>query len=270
MSRIARIATPVLAIVARRYIAGPRLADAVALATKLGGRVTLAYWDAAAEQPDTVAAAYAETAGALRKAPVDGYVSVKLPSLRRDRAAIELTVEAARGAGTMLHFDSLAEEWADETIALACSLGSDGPAVGATLPGAWSRSVADAARLAAEGVRVRVVKGQWPGDADPTRGFLEVVDALAAAGARSVAVATHDTALARRSLERLAGAVESLELELLYGLALAPSEQTARDLGIGTRLYIPYGHAYLPYAAKQVLRRPRIAWWLLRDAATGR
>ncbi len=231
MSRVARLAAPVLAVIARRYVAGPRLEDAISLAARVGRPVTLAYWDAADESPATVAHAYARTAAALRETPVDGYVSVKLPSLRRDPEAIERTVASARDTVTMLHFDSLAEAWAEETVALACSLPPEGLGVGATLPGAWSRSVADAKRLAEAGVRVRVVKGQWPGDADPSAGFLDVVDALAAVGAPAVAVATHDAALARRSLERLAGAVGALELELLHGLALSALRTGGRGAG---------------------------------------
>ena len=44
------------------------------------------------------------------------------------------------------------------------------------------------------------------------------------------------------------------------------SIKQARELGIGVRVYVPYGAAYMPYALSQIRRQPRVLWWLVRDA----
>jgi proline dehydrogenase len=117
-------------------------------------------------------------------------------------------------------------------------------------------------------LHVRVVKGQW---ADPVKpevdlreGFLSVIDRLAGR-ARSVSVATHDAALAKEAVKRLLNKKTSCELELLYGLPLEPVSGIALAAGVKIRLYLPYGHGWLPYAISKVYENPRILWWVLRD-----
>ncbi|HZT14994.1 MAG TPA: hypothetical protein VFA19_03530 [Gaiellaceae bacterium] len=254
---------------ARAYIAGPALADAVRAAHRLARPVTFGYWDAPGETGASVADAYCEAIAAAAEPSLDAYLSAKLPALGDAPGAVDRVAAKAAEAGVRLHFDSLQEEHADRTLALARLLATSGVEVGASLPGGWSRSVADAAALAAAGVRVRVVKGQWPGDREPRAGFLEVVDRLARAGAPAAAVATHDAALAAASVDRLLQAGVPVELELLYGLPMAAVGAVAGERDVATRVYVSYGHGYLPYAVRQVRRRPRILWWLLRDSLRG-
>lgn len=252
---------------ARGYVAGPELVDALALAERLGLPSTLAYWDAPEDSAERIVAAYGEALDTIARLRLDSYVSVKAPSLPDD--AVAEVVSGARAAGVLLHFDSLGRETAERTLRLALEAASAGAEVGATLPGAWARSDADAERLAAAGIRLRLVRGQWPGERDGKEGVRALAERVAGV---PTAVGTHDTVLARDVLATLAGrgGVES-ELELLYGLPLRPSLALARELGAGPpRVYLAYGRAWLPYALSQVRRNPRIAWWVARDTALGR
>lgn len=267
MSRLVEAKRRVARRAGRGYIVGPRLEDALAVAAAIDRPVTLGFWDAPGADPGDVAQAYIDTVEALATMPSDGYISVKLPSLRSDPGAADRVAAAARAADVLLHFDSLAEDAATETIELALRLAKAGSRVGATVPGAWSRSVADACALTAAGVRIRIVKGQWPGDRDPRAGFLDIVDAIQAAGS-PIAFATHDTSLAHEALERAAGS--PAELELLYGLPLGAPATAAAEHGVPVRIYLPFGRGYIPYALSRVYRRPVILWWLARDAALGR
>jgi len=141
--------------------------------------------------------------------------------------------------------------------------------LGCTIPGRWRRSPRDAERAVQMGLRVRVVKGQWadPGAAvDPHSAFLDVIDALAG-GAAPVAVATHHPVLAAAAIRKLQSAGTPCEMELLYGLPSRAVLKVARDLGVPVRYYLPYGHAWLPYALRHARRDPRILWWVLRDAS---
>lgn len=223
---------------ARRYVAGDTAAQAVAAA---GARpFTIGYWDAGDDSPDDVFARCREAVAAVEGR--DAYVSVKAPALGYDEGRL-------RELGPV-HLDALGPDTVDRTWALAERV----PLHGVTLPGRWRRSVSDADRVAELAVRVRVVKGQFGEDeVDPREGFVAVVDALHERGVR-IAVATHDRELAREALRRAPGA----ELEQLYGLP--PVDQDAR-------VYVPYGHAYLPYALRRLRENPRMAWWLLRDLA---
>ena len=247
----------------RRYVAGPELADAVDVALTVGHATTLGYWDSPGDSPGDVASLHGRAVAAIAAQRLDSYVSIKLPALGTDDRAARLA-EVAAAAGVPLHFDSLAEEHADRTLALACRLGARGYDVGATLPGCWSRSVHDAEALAAAGVRARIVKGQWPGDADPGTGFLAVAEVVARTDGRA-AIATHDGPLARATLALLPHA----ELELLFGLPTAAAARTAEP-GTPVRIYVPFGRGYLPYAVRRAVAHPALLWWLVRDLASPR
>ena len=123
------------------------------------------------------------------------------------------------------------------------------------------------------GLRVRVVKGQWADstsdDADPVKGFLNIIDRLGAERAPHVAVATHDANLAREALSRLRTTGTPCELELLYGLPIQPLLKVARALKVPTRLYVPYGQTGLPYRLRHAVTSPHILGWFLRDLLRG-
>jgi proline dehydrogenase len=80
-----------------------------------------------------------------------------------------------------------------------------------------------------------------------------------------VAVATHDTDLAKASFEILQLASIPCELELLFGLPMTSSLKLAESLQIPVRIYVPFGRGYLPYVAKLAFRNPKIAGWLIKD-----
>jgi proline dehydrogenase len=231
------------------------------------------YWAGDEDTPRSVADAYVAAIRAVSQEQLDCTVSVKAMVLKFDRQLINEVCRAAADAKIGIYFDSRALDLADRVLDCVVDAGRHNPQVGCVLPGRWQRSLSDAEKAIELGVRVRVVKGQW---ADPThpdidlrKGFLAVVDRLAGR-ARHVAVATHDALLARESLRRLTVAGTPCELELLFGLPMRAARQAARDLGVGTRVYIPYGHSWVPYALRWVKQNPRVLWWVLADATFGR
>src|SRR3954447_8323736 len=249
---------------ASRYVAGSCLADAVEVAGRIRQPVTWGYWNRGDEPAAVVAAAYQEALTECGLNARDAYISIKLPALEDDAHLLRDVLDAAHAKGVLVHFDSLDEAHAEATVELACQLSAAGSSIGASVPGGWTRSVTDAARLAAAGVRVRIVKGQWPGDQDPTIGFLKIVDAISQRGVPT-AIATHDMLLAEEALSRLGNSSPRPELELLYGLP-ARAGLVAERLDLSTRVYIPYGQGYLPYALRRAVFKPNILWWLAKDA----
>lgn len=241
---------------ARRFMAGPELHDALQREESLRGlglKTAIGYWNAAGEDPDDVAAIYGAAVDALAERP-DVHYSCKLAALDLDRTRIDELSERCRQGGVSLHYDSLGPELATSILEAGMATGA-----GVTLPGCWSRSPADAEKLAPTELRVRVIKGQWPDPEarriDPRRGFIEVIERLAGR-ASVVEVATHDGPLAAEALQLLRRAGTPCELELLIGLPKAGSLTAAREAGVETRVYVPYGVPHLPYGIRGVLRHP--------------
>jgi proline dehydrogenase len=268
---IASMMMPMMRLAGRAYIAGPELQDALKVAERLadnGYASSIAFWDALETTPAEVLEAYIAGVRALQSSSLDGYVSVKAPSLQFDRGSFsELIGECAKG-NTRLHFDSLGSETVDPTKELISELLPKFRNITITLPGCWSRSLRDADWAVEHGMAVRVVKGQWPdpgeGAVNSISGYLRVIDRLAGR-ASHVAVATHNPMLATESLRKLLKANTPCELELLFGLPVERVLPVARELRVPVRLYIPYGYGWLPYSLSQARRNPRIFWWMLKD-----
>jgi proline dehydrogenase len=284
-------------VAARLFVRGSRLTDALAASARLAARgraSTLGYFNGERETPRAVAdaclaalEAIAEAGVAVGVGVVRPYVSIKAPALGFDAALLGEIVDRAARRSVGVHFDSHATDQADATFAAieAAARRRSAPGdrrtdettgaawLGCTLPGRWPRSLADAARAAELGLRVRVVKGQWadPGSpvVDPREGFLALIDRLAGQ-ARQVAVATHDPPLAREALRRLQRAGTPAELELLLGLPTQGALRVARETQTPVRIYLPFGVSWLPYALLHVQKNPHVAWWALRDATIGR
>lgn len=271
---------PVLQRASRAYVPGPRLEDAVHWARHLappGCAFTFGYFNAEKESAAEVEQACRESVQALaalempaaQGASRAGYCSVKVPALEYDPRALEGLALLAQSQGQRLHFDSHGPETADPMLAALDALSPHQIRLGLTVPGRWSRSLADAEWAVERKLRVRVVKGQWPcparPDTDPRQGFLAVIDRLAGR-VNEVAVATHDADLAREAVRRLAARGTACELELLCGLPRLGVMELARSKGLPVRLYVPFGQAWLPYALSQVLRQPRLWPRLLKDS----
>jgi proline dehydrogenase len=260
--------------VGRAYIAGPELGDAMSTCRRLFGLglgATICFWNIENDSPERIANAYTSALSQLAAENLDCYLSIKLPSLNYEWALLNEVLEQARQGNTLVHFDSLGHETADRTFSMIAQAARSYAHLGCTLPGRWVRSIDDA-RIAADiGLHVRVVKGQWPDprhrEINTREGFLNVIDRLAGR-ARYVAVATHDAELARKSLERLRQAETPCSLELLYGLPMKPALRVASELNVPVRMYVPFGHGWLPYSLTQARSNPRIFWWLFQDLLT--
>ncbi len=264
---ISSVLMPLIWRAARNHVGGQTIADALCAAQRLkaeGYPCTLGLWDSADCTQKQVAGHYLEAVQYLISHPLDAYLSLKPPALRYDtEAALELAA-AAKAGDVRLHFDSHGPEAASASNAmLDAMIRETGPErLGTTIPGRWARSLMDADWAIERGLRVRVVKGQWPDPSDPNRdmraGFLGVIDRLAGR-VPHVAVATHDMPLAMEAISRLRAAGTSLELEQILGLTAARSLRWAKENGVRLRVYVPYGKGYIPNALGTLRRNPRLA-----------
>ena len=259
-----------LSQVAKRYVAGPEVADAQAVMQRYTAQelaCTLGYWDRPTEEPQSVLQQYQ---AAMQVLGAPHYVSVKMTTLDYSVELLDRLAQTALHRGIRLHFDAMSADTVDRTRAgIERLVLRHGPQLqlGYTLAGRWQRSVADAAWANELGLPVRIVRGQFPeaDDPDPVTGYLAVARTLAGK-AKSVAVATHNPVLCAQTLDVLLGAGTPTSLEQLHGLPMRKQLRLAAAHQLQTTVYVAYGQAYLPYVVSSVMRNPRTMLWLIRDA----
>jgi len=257
------------------YIPGPHLADGINLARKIAERgwcSTICYWNGSEDLPESINAEYQRALNSIIHNDLDCYLSIKVPALQYSFARLKLLLETAREHRIRIHFDAQHFDSAAPSLKLLERAAKLYTNLGYTLPSRWLRSIRDVETIVDLGIAVRIVKGQWPDpdkpELDARKHFMELVEALAGRAVH-VAVATHDTALAKAALSRLHETETPCQLEQLFGLPIR-DESAAKCFDITTRVYIPYGNAYLPYALSQVFSRPIIIGWIMRDFLLGR
>jgi proline dehydrogenase len=242
---------------ARRYVAGERIQDAVAVARALHADGLSASIDLFGERVTDrthaarVADAYVELAGALDATPPGTWLSIDLSHVGYDAAHLR-RIAAAVPSGRVLQVGAEESAVTDRILDAVIGTVYDGLPVAATLQANLRRSPADADRLAAAHVPVRLVKGAYVEPAavahrfgaETDRAYAELARRLAGPdgdGAR-VALATHDDALR----EPLLAALPQATCELLLGVR----PDRARALAAGgraVRVYVPFGTDWLRY-----------------------
>lgn len=256
-----------------RYAAGDSLGDAISVAKQadsLGYNSTVCYWHVSLEDPEKVCQHYLTTLDRIAAERLDCNMALKVPGLWERQDLIEAVVQKARALDIGIEIDSHEPEKADDVIRSVSAL--DPEKITVAIPGRWTRSLEMAEWAIEQGLAVRVVKGGWVDPAqprlDPHKGYRDVVARLAGR-CREVAVATHHPELAEHCFEVLSSAGTPMFQQLVYGLPMKAVSEVASKRDIPTRVYIPYGHAWVPYAIGRALREPKIFYWLARDLVTG-
>jgi proline dehydrogenase len=275
----------VVARVARRYIAGETLEEAVAKVRELraegcGSTVdVLGEFIAEIGQARATSGEYVRTVRALRDAGLPVNVSVKLTAfgLLLDEAECGRLVEAvareAAAAGGFVRIDMEDSPCTDRTLRVHDELRARGLPVGVVLQARLKRTPGDAARLAAAGASVRLCKGIYLEpesiahvDADAIRAaYLEDLAAMLR-GTGRVAIATHDAALvkgAEEALARLAVPKERYEFQMLLGV-LPELRRSLVAKGHPLRVYVPYGREWYAYSTRRLRENPEVAGHVLR------
>jgi proline dehydrogenase len=250
---------------ARRYVAGTTLEDALEVAQRLSANGLPASIDMFGErvadlsEADRVADDYVRLAERIgSSAPAGTWLSVDLSHLAiatdagGARRRLRSIVEALPG-GARLQIGAEEAALADRILDAILEL-REPTAVTATVQANLRRSMADAERLAAADVRVRLVKGayvQSPTDAlpygDPTDlNYLAIAERLAQLDAE-VMLATHDGVL-REACRRLLGRAS---VEMLLGVRPEEAQRLAAG-GVPVRIYLAYGPNWFRYWLRRV------------------
>ncbi|MFY3700642.1 proline dehydrogenase family protein [Achromobacter xylosoxidans] len=282
---------------ARRFVGGADIAEAVRTATRLrevhGIRASLFYLGEYVADPEAIehnTRQAMQACAALGGAGLDVHVSIDptaIGYMRDDalgrenaRRIAAAACQAAGGGRDWVVLDMEDSGLRERTCALHAELLRAGLPAGLTLQARRRRTLVDLAQVVGQRTSLRLVKGAFPeraldhaGRARIDQAYLDAATLMLTPRARDAGFlpvfGTHD--------DRLAGAVMALareqgwapdefEFEMLYGVR--PDWQLAlRRLGYAVRVYLPFGADWWPYAVRRVGENPRNAWLLARSLA---
>jgi proline dehydrogenase len=280
---------------ARRFVAGERLEEAIAAVQALNDEGLLATLDHLGENVTSeteardATTAVLDLLAAVESSGVRSGVSVKLTQLGLDLgpglAAENLARIVARAAqaGRFVRIDMESWDYIQPTLDLFEELWERYKNVGVVIQSYLYRSADDVARLVEMGASVRLVKGAYdepsavayPDKADTDANFIRLMEPLfsPAAQANSVfpAIATHDTALidwVRDHTRRQGIPPDRFEFQMLYGIRSGVQRQLIAD-GYQVRAYVPYGAQWYPYFMRRLAERPANVLFLARNLLRG-
>lgn len=278
--------------VARRFVAGERLDQALVVARSLNARgatVSLDYLGESVRDPGGATQAarmYRETLRRMADAGADGSISVKLTQLGLDvdpvlcRDLVGDICALAAEVGTDVTVDMEGSAYTQATIDLVLALRAGGNTnVGCAVQAYLYRTPEDVGKLNAAGASLRLCKGAYAEPAeiayqrkrDVDAAYARLTGTLFTAGTYP-RLATHDHRLihvAKNVARHLAVGPDRFEFQMLYGVR----EPLQRDLvgqGYRVRVYVPFGDQWYPYLMRRLAERPANLAFFLRAVAGSR
>jgi proline dehydrogenase len=272
---------------ARRFVAGETLAEAIAAVRELNARGILASLDylgegaATVEQARTASREYLQILEAIDRAGVSCDVSVKLTQFGLDidanlaEATMRTIAADARRLGNFVRIDMESSRYTSITLDLYRRLHAefDG-SLGTVLQSYLRRTASDVCELLPLNPDIRLCKGAYneppeiafPSKDDVDRNYLEQMEVLLRGGGYT-AIATHDPAILRKAtalVRRLGIENSQFEFEMLYGIRRDLQAELAAE-GYTVRVYVPFGTQWYPYFMRRLAERPANLWFVLRN-----
>ena len=271
--------------VARRYVAGPTLADAVSTVRRLNAEGAMATVDVLGEEVTEAAKAteavaeYVRALDAIVAERLDSNISIKptMFGLKVDEAMcaanVERLVAAARDRGVFVRIDMEDRTTTDFTLRLHRDLQARYGNVGVVLQAYMRRTLDDIEGLPERDANVRLCKGiyveprevAWKGYETVRAAFVAALEKLFARGVYT-GIATHDEYLVAAAValaDRLRVPRERHEYQMLYGV----DDELRRILvarGHRLRIYVPYGGDWYLYSLRRLRENPAIAGHVMR------
>jgi proline dehydrogenase len=271
---------------ARRFVAGETLDEAIEAARYCHDRGMLASLDYLGENVATTADAqrardaYLEIFERIAKEKLQANVSCKLTQLGMDLSAefceglVLSVVEHAAAYDNFLRVDMEGSVYTQRTVELVKRIRARNPAVGTVIQAYLYRSEGDIRDLLGYGCRVRLCKGAYKESAevaferkaDVDGNFVRLMQVLLASGFYH-AIATHDPRMIAETIRWAAAkkiSKDDFEFQMLYGVRTDLQRRLVRD-GYRIRIYIPYGRDWFPYFMRRLAERPANVGFLLRN-----
>jgi proline dehydrogenase len=271
---------------ARRFVAGETLDEALEAARYCNDRGMLASLDYLGENVATTADAqrardaYLEIFERIAKEKLQANVSCKLTQLGMDLSAefceglVLSIVERAAAYENFLRVDMEGSVYTQRTVELVKCIRSRNPAVGTVIQAYLYRSEGDIRDLLGYGCRIRLCKGAYKESAevaferkeDVDGNFVRMMQVLLSSGFYH-AIATHDPRMIAETIRWAAAqkiSKDDFEFQMLYGVRKDLQRRLVKD-GYRIRIYIPYGRDWFPYFMRRLAERPANLGFLLRN-----
>lgn len=284
---------PIARRVARRFVAGESIEEAMAATQALNARgmmVTLDYLGESVTDKEIAAASRDEILRLLdriKETGVEANVSVKLSQLglriQKDFALENLRqiLSRAQEYGNKIRIDMEESELVDVTLdiyrTVRDQMGFQN--VGVVIQSYLYRSERDVSKLIGEGAWVRLCKGAYaePPDiafsnkADTDANYVKLTQMMLGDNARKngvyLGIATHDEKMIQAALDyagRIGISPTEYEFQMLYGIRRDLQEDLVAQ-GYRVRTYVPYGTAWYPYFVRRLAERPANLWFFISN-----
>jgi proline dehydrogenase len=278
---------PVVRKLSERYIAGPDLADACRVVSRLNDQGKMATIDVLGEEAmrrdeaEVLVDAYMDVFETIRQQQLDSNVSVKLTGLGlkpdRDFCVENLAriVRCAAERNNFVRIDMEDSSTTSDTLAIYRELREQRlENVGIVLQARLRRTLDDIHALAELRPSVRVCKGiyleppeiAYEEDQEVRDNFVRAVDELLAADSY-VAVATHDEWVieeAKRLFQKHRRGRNECEFQMLLGVREHLGDALIRE-GHRLRIYVPFGRRWYEYSLRRLQENPKIAGYVAAD-----
>ena len=268
---------PVARKLARRFVAGENLADALEAARSANQRNSLVTLNYLGENvrtlPEAAAArdAYLNLIAEITRQQLQAGISVKLTQLGLDLSEPECLenarrlTQSAELAGNFVRLDMESSAYTDRTLTIFRELRRSCSSVGVVIQAYLYRSEEDIRQLLLQGARIRLCKGAYkeppslafPRKADVDRNYLHLMQTLLSSGIYH-GIATHDPRMIDETCryarqQRLS--TNSFEFQMIYGVRRDLQDRLVRE-GYRLRVYIPFGKEWFPYFIRRLAERP--------------
>ena len=276
---------PIVGRVARRYVAGESMTDAVATIRALNGQGAMATVDVLGEEVHERSKAEAAVAEYLRlldeidRQRLDANISIKLTLLGLkidpEECLQHVQTIAAHAAelGNFVRIDMEDSTCTDATLAIYRQALERSGNVGIVLQAYMRRTISDIHSLLDLSPNVRLCKGiyrepraiAWQGFDTVRANYIYAMEKLLSGGAY-VGIASHDPYLVwagMRAVDHLGLEPRQYEFQMLLGV---DPELRQIILAGGHRLrgYVPYGRDWYPYSVRRLRENPTVARHVLR------
>ena len=271
---------------ARRFVAGETLDEAIAAARKCNDAGMFVSLDYLGENVSTTTDAqrardaYLEIFERIAKERLQANVSCKLTQLGLDLSAefceglVLSVVERAAGYDSFLRVDMEGSIYTERTIELVKRIRARNPAIGTVIQAYLYRSERDIQDLLGYGCRVRLCKGAYKESPDVAferkpdvdANYVRLMQMLLPSGFYH-AIATHDPHMIGETIRWAAAkqiSKDDFEFQMLYGIRTDLQRQLVHG-GYRVRVYIPYGRDWFPYFMRRLAERPANIGFLLRN-----
>ncbi len=270
--------------VARRFVAGETLDEAIQVVKKLNAQGLKVTFDLLGESVTSEVEAreakdgYLRALAAIQSSKVESHVSVKLTQMGLDLSHdlcldnMRQIIRKAKEVGTFVRIDMEDSQRTQATLSIFKTLREEFDNVGVVIQSYLYRSEQDMQLLAAMGANVRLCKGAYkeppniafPEKKDVDANYIRLAKVFLDSNGNGnghkpyLALATHDEKMinwaeayvAERHVDR-----NRYEFQMLYGIRPDLQRRLAAK-GYTMRVYVPYGTHWYPYFMRRLAERP--------------